>query len=285
MGLRPRVARRAFTLLELLVVIGIIALLVSILLPTLNKARESAQTVKCLSNLRQLGQANSMYAADSDGWAVPGVMGHNNAADSRVWWYNNKEWRRNAGLPTGGAGGGQAGRVPEALICPTAVLAREKPGGDRIDNSYGYNIRHVNYLPKHLIVTLPKPSEWNEHTEFGGVWANRVKNPAEKIQFIDSMTPFVEPQNSNHFRRIDGYHDGAPSWPGTRRVVLTAYRHSRDQKSDDARINIVFWDGHAATMRRGDVAAVRTPQEDAHEDGPVGNRTAAWNRHWELGIP
>jgi len=58
----------AFTLVELLVVIGIIALLVSILLPTLSKARKSAQSLKCLSNLRQMGLAFSMYENEHKQW-------------------------------------------------------------------------------------------------------------------------------------------------------------------------------------------------------------------------
>jgi prepilin-type N-terminal cleavage/methylation domain-containing protein/prepilin-type processing-associated H-X9-DG protein len=285
MSATPQRCRRAFTLVELLVVVGIIALLIAILLPVLSRAREAADTVKCLSNLRQIAVANSMYVAQWNGWAVPGVMGP--PSTGRAIWQNNNGWRRNINLPEAEPNPKEVGlsQAPDGLLCPAAVTARDR---GRLNNSYGYNIRHVNYVPKPLIVTLPAASDWNPiTTEFAGVKAIRVRNPAEKIQFIDAMTPFVEPQMSNHYARIDQYQEyGQP--PGTvnasRVIALPAYRHGRDQKSNNARINIAFWDGHAATMHRGDVAAVKTPHDPPDVDGPVANRTQAWYRHWELGV-
>jgi prepilin-type N-terminal cleavage/methylation domain-containing protein/prepilin-type processing-associated H-X9-DG protein len=64
----PTSRQKAFTLVELLVVIGIIAVLISVLLPVLGRVREQGNQVKCMSNLRQLGMAMVQYAIDNKGY-------------------------------------------------------------------------------------------------------------------------------------------------------------------------------------------------------------------------
>ncbi len=137
----PRKTGRGFTLIELLVVISIVALLLGMLLPALGRARESAKTVRCLSNVRQIGIAWTMYAGDFSDRAAPYSLA--TGTEQTYWWGREDEDQNRIDHEKGVLSPYLASSLHDGSIyeCPTQPAGSYDTQSqfDQVTSTYGYN--------------------------------------------------------------------------------------------------------------------------------------------------
>jgi prepilin-type N-terminal cleavage/methylation domain-containing protein/prepilin-type processing-associated H-X9-DG protein len=145
----PSRARRAFTLVELLVVIGIIAVLASLLMPALARARRQAQISQCASNLRQLGIAVTAYLVDNKG-KFPQYGDGNRAATAESVYQNNKfyVWGSRVTTATGVTEDRLLDAYTHKLVaqCPLELGYRSAALGPAFDGRTFFDVYGSSYL-------------------------------------------------------------------------------------------------------------------------------------------
>jgi prepilin-type processing-associated H-X9-DG protein len=224
--------RRAFGLVELIVVMGVIAVLVGILLPSLASARESANRAKCLSNLRQLSLAFTAYLNDNKGRFPRPAQ---NAVQTQEDWVYFQSWRD----PAEGVIAKYLGQPfnPAVYRCPSDDPAtHRKFTFDSLTVQYPYS-----YTVNEAICRI----EWRGAT----LRVNQVRNPSEKILLIDEAATTID--------------DGCWAWqatmggsgPSDPRNVLSNRHDRRTENAAKARFgrgNAAFVDGHVEFIGRSE---------------------------------
>ncbi|MEO1236845.1 MAG: type II secretion system protein [Planctomycetota bacterium] len=257
--LSPRPRPRGFTLIELLVVISIIALLVALLLPALNSARDAAGQVRCLTMLKQLGMADQVYTVDHDGWHTPVMAWNSGGIDVnngggplvKVPWYNVFDYRNNlSGLVKDTGVGSRWKTMTVDYVCPQAEQGfASETGSGYYDmrKVYGHNIQaDRNTL---LAIRDSDPPGWAaKGFDFAAFRSIEITEPSAKMQMADALDPALTKQHSDRY--ISELENGGPN--------EIAYRHANETA------NLQFFDGHAASLSRPEVV-VLPPTSAANE--------------------
>ena len=159
-----------FTLVELLVVISIIALLLSILMPILQRARESARTVICKVHMRQIGFASIMYSDDNDDWICParGLKVAPRASEVTRYWYYKF-------IPYVSASMAKEGKL---FNCPSDKKPREVTAGSV---TYAINYSYPDYFGNMGFEGWDTPG-----SPYGLIKRTKLHNTAGVVTLLDA---------------------------------------------------------------------------------------------------
>ena len=238
--------RRAFTLLELLVVIAIIAILAALLLPVLARAKERAKATNCLNNMKQIMVASKIYMDDNSGVMIPlwvaqgasGWPGWNYDVSAFIIQYPSFLWWQDKFRLDGLI------KSPQIFDCPALTEpATAASGGSTSTNhvlGIGMNYPEYGWLAPPPDFTFPVYNSANE---------NQVARPSQSIVFADAA------------ELAQGFDESNPdSWQEVTATGCAYFRvpsdgqgypggDSRSVPRHSGQLNAAFFDGHVTMLR------------------------------------
>ena len=261
----------AFTLVELLVVIGIIALLISLLIPALAGARRSAQTVQCASNLRTITQALIIYTNENHGYFPP------NTADEQLYWHQKSMIGRTIPSHSPFDVDSVAGGV---MVCPADF--------DDSVRSYSVNVFSSSVISHFVQPGLDKDppqgrlfktgvKQSSQMILLGETWPEQTSTDSSGVNPPPPGDPNLPAGSDSHYvaESVFGYFKrpgerfGAGAgmdWSigrfGSRPTQITWYRHRTKTRPSliepFGRANFAFVDGHVDLLRHDETADFAT---------------------------